>query len=598
MIIGIAAWTQVDRQQDVDQLVVNQLNRSDYDVIVVGGDPEGVMAAVASARKGARTLLIESRDGLGATMTYGMLNYLDLSFLNDQNINAGLFKEWHDLVGGTSIFEPDRAKAAFLQLVKQEPNLTLALNTKVREPLFEAGSKRLIGLVAENDQGEHRLSAKRIIDCTQDADFAAMSGVPYFVGMEDIGIRTEMSVTLMIHLKDVDWNGVHRAVEQKKFGGGFINKNAAWGFWELKDAYQPREKGARLRGLNIALNEDGTIYINALQLMGVDGLDLKAKQEATEAGKRETGHILSFMQKEFPGFERAQIASFPEELYVRETRHIEAEYQLQVSDLWENKDQWDSIGFGGYPLDIQATAFHRDDAVLGAPRLYAIPFRSLVPLAVDNLLVASRASGYSSLAASSARVIPTGMTAGQAAGVAAVLSIEDEISFREMSRDRERMFELQEELRKQGAALYAFQMKYPYQGEWFYPAVKSLLSFGLIAGGYENNLHAEETMNETDALRLFERSVRILEPGRKQEVEANLEPLKKSVRQRSITRDKLLEIALATQGERTSGRSLQTAKDKGLIDPIFAEKVRNNRELNRAEIYHFLAHLYRDQLSK
>jgi hypothetical protein len=594
---GIGVWISQDTWKITALHLDSQAGRTDFDVIVVGGDPEGVMAAVAAARNGAKTLLLEPREGLGATMTYGMLNYLDLTFYNGQNINAGLFKEWHEKVGGGSIFDPEKAKQAFRELVDQEPNITLSLKTRPKQPLFEPGTKKLIGLIAETEHGEQLYLGKRIIDCTQDADFAAMAGVPYFVGMEDIGIRTEMSVTLMIHLKDVDWAGIERAIEQKKFGGGFINQDAAWGFWDLKDAYKPKEQGTRLRGLNIARNEDGTIYINALQLLGVNGLDKKEKEEAVEKGKRETEHIVQFLRKEFPGFENAKIASFPEELYVRETRHIRAEYQLPFSDLWENKDHWDSIGFGGYPIDIQATAYHKDDAVLGAPTLYAIPFRTLVPLEVDNLLVASRASGYTSLAAASARVIPTGMTAAHAAGTAAMLSIEHGIGFREMSKDRGLIAKLQEKLRQEGANLFPFQMEYPYQGTWFYPAVKTLMSYGLIAGGYDNNLHVDQPMMEPDALRLFESSLRVLDPAFHLQAEAELEKLGPKLLQKPVTRDRLLEFALVSMGQAPSGNTYKLAKDRGLIDPLFAEKVPGNRTLSRAEIYYFIAHFHRKHLN-
>ena len=76
------------------------------------------------------------------------------------------------------------------------------------------------------------------------------------------------------------------------------------------------------------------------------------KQLKKEKEKRSI--FLDYLQKEFPGFEHAEIASFPTELYVRETRHIWAEYQLPMSDVWSNRDHWDSIGFGAYPVDVQA----------------------------------------------------------------------------------------------------------------------------------------------------------------------------------------------------------------------------------------------------
>ena len=99
-------------------------------------------------------------------------------------------------------------------------------------------------------------------------------------------------------------------------------------------------------------------YINALQIFDVDGLSETAKAEAIEKGKRETQHVVEYLRKEFSGFENAEIASYPSELYVRETRHILAEYQLPMSDIWKNSDHWDNIGYGAYPVDVQAQTPH------------------------------------------------------------------------------------------------------------------------------------------------------------------------------------------------------------------------------------------------
>lgn len=397
------------------QPYVKDINDTHYDVIVVGGEPEGVAAAVSAARNGAKTLLIERRDGLGGLMTYGMLNFIDYDYdMNGTIANAGIFKEWHDMVGGKVVFDIETAKKAFLKLVQNEPNITLSLSTSLQDVIVE--NDELKGVVVSDEQGEHTYYAERFIDTTQDGDLAYLAGVPYFIGGEDIGLADrKMAVTLMMHLDGVNWDRLALAAVTQKFGAAKINPVAAWGFVDLHHQYTPTEPDTRLRGLNIARQSDGTVYINALHLFGVDGLDEQSKQEAIERGKRETEHIVAFLREEFPGFEQAEIASFPPELYVRETRHFYAEYQLPITDVWENRDHWDSIGFGSYPVDIQASSIDDYGYILTDPKQYAIPFRSLVPLEVDGLLIASKAAGYSSLAAGSARIIPTGMTVAEAA---------------------------------------------------------------------------------------------------------------------------------------------------------------------------------------
>jgi hypothetical protein len=497
LLAGVGTGYYLNKKDEAVRIDENiPLNK--YDVIVVGGEPEGVAAAVAAARSGAKTLLLVERDGLGGLFTYGKLNFLDLGIDKDNKpANAGIFKEWHEIVDNHISFDIDKAQKAFDELVGNEKNITLKLNTKVEKVELNKQQNAIAQIQTKNDGGLMRYQAKRYIDTTAQGDFAAKSKVPYFIGQEDIGREnTSMSVTLMMHFKNVDWKKVSEVAKSGKFGKADVQKRTAYGFWGIVDAYKPMDKRTRLRGLNIARTSDGTIYINALQIFGVDGLETKSKQEAIEIGKKETKHILAFFKKEFPGFENAEIADYPEELYVRETRHIKAEYQLPISDVWEYKDHWDSIAFGAYPVDVQATHPDGEDYIILNPKQYGIPFRSLVPKKINNLLVASKSSGYSSLAAGSARIVPTGMSTAEAAGVASVLSYHNKENFHKMSKDKSLVKKLQDELIAKGAHLYHFKLNYLYEGEWFYPAVKDLYSRGILFAGYENDLKPDEPFTE------------------------------------------------------------------------------------------------------
>lgn len=559
-----------------------------YDLIVVGGDPEGVVAAVSAARSGLKTLLIEKRDGLGGVLTYGQLNFLDLAYYQDTNINRGLFTEWHNKVGGGNVFEPEQAKQAFLQMVRGEPNITLLLQTKVVAPVMTPDHKQITGVQTMGAQGYQTYYAKRFIDATEDADLAALAGVPYFIGQEDIGIKSEMAVTLMIHLKNVDWAGVKRAIDMNKFGGGRIGDDFAWGFPELKDVYKPQEPGTRLRGLNIGRTRDGTVWINALQILGVEGLNQEAKDAAYAKGKRETEAVLAFLRRELPGFERAEIASIPPELYVRETRHIIAEYQLPLLDLWENKDHWDRIGFGGYPVDMQATTAKRGDVIVADPELYALPFRSFVPLRVDGLLVTSRAAGYSSLAAGSARTVPTGMTAGEAAGIAAAISIENNIQFREMSKSRNLIAELQRTIRDRGGYVEPIQLKHPYQGEPYYASsIQTLIKHGLIIGGYGNDLGAERPMTEEEFVEILHRTLRLVGDQQAREAHQLLKAIGAS--SQPLTRDKMLQYYLAVFGKQAGPNIWHQAKTEQLVDAPMELTLPHNRVVLRHEGFRLIS---------
>lgn len=470
--------------------VSNDLDK-EYDVIVIGGEPEGVAAAVSAARNGAKTLLVEKRDDLGGLFTYGMLNFLDIPQGEDgQSVSKGIFQEWHALVGSGNAFGIEEAKDAFRKLVTEEPNLTVLTSTNVRNSILE--NNRVTEVELSNKNGTFTIKGKTFIDATQDADFSVMSKAPYFIGGEDIGIQDKkMSVTLMIHLKNLDWTGIKKTAESEKFGSAVVTDKVAWGFSDLHHTYKPIEENTRLRGLNLAKVGD-EYFINALQIFGVDGLDEKSKEAAIEKGKRETKNILKFLRKEFPGFEQAEVASFPPELYVRETRHVLAEYQLPMIDVWTNKDHWDNIGYGAYPVDIQAQTPQDYGYIVADPKQYAIPFRSLVPKEIDGLLVVGRAAGYSSLAAGSARVVPTGMVTGEAAGVAAALALKEDVTFREMSKNENLIDALRNRLAAQGAFVEHISTSYPYEEEWYDESIQNLINYGLIYGRYDNDLKVDD----------------------------------------------------------------------------------------------------------
>lgn len=569
-----------------------QLNTEiEYDVIVVGGEPEGVSAAVSAARNGAKTLLIERRAELGGLFTYGMLNFLDIpQGETGESVSKGIFSEWHKLVGSGSAFGIAEGKAAFRTLVNREPNLTVLTETNVLGPEMEG--KRVVGIRVENQNGEMLIRSKAFIDATQDADFAAMSGVPSFTGGEDIHIQDKkMAVTLMIHLKNIDWDKVKETARAKKFGDADVRETVAWGFSNLHYDYIPVEKDTRLRGLNLVKIKD-EYFINALQIFAIDGLDEVAKRNAIEKGKRETKHILQFLQKEFPGFEHAEIASFPTELYVRETRHILAEYQLPMSDIWTNQDHWDSIGFGAYPVDVQAQTPHDYGYVLCNPKQYAIPFRSLVPKQIDGLLVVGRSAGYSSLAAGSARVVPTGMATGEAAGVASALAAKKGISVRDISKSKQMIEMIRSTLEKQGAFVKHMEASYPYQGEWYDPAIQTLINYGLVMGGYNNDLNVDAQATKHSFINLLKAVIDRAKPSMGKQIEGRLESVYQKIKAAENGPLELVDAA-SILGELLLDEPTadwQQIIEKGLIDKSTATNIPpQNHQLQQKELYAIIA---------
>ncbi|NSL53323.1 FAD-dependent oxidoreductase [Calidifontibacillus erzurumensis] len=463
-----------------------------FDVIVVGGEPEGVAAALSAARNGANTLLIEERDGLGGLFTYAKMNVIDFPHgINNKILSSGIFKEWHNMVGNKESFEIEAAKNAFLNLVYKQDGLSLLLNAKIKEIVLK-DQKKIASIKVLKNNKEFTFQAKRYIDATQDANIAFLSGVPHFIGAGDVGYNGRfMAATLMIHLNNVDWGKIRQTAKSEKFGPAEVTREAAWGFPKLREMYKPQDPNMRLRGLNLIRNKEG-YFINALQIFGVDGLSEASIKEGIERGKKETRHIVNWLQKNFPGFEHAEIVSFPEELYIRETRHIYSLYQLPVSDLWENKYHWDTIAYGGYPSDIQATSVDDAGAVVVNPVQYGIPFRSLVPQKITNLLVVGRSGGYTSLAQGSVRVVPTGMATGEAAGAASAIAIKHDVDFHTMAGDQKIIEEMQRTLNAQGLDVKPFNIPFPYEDKPFYPVIRELLNHRAIFGGYTNDLFVQD----------------------------------------------------------------------------------------------------------
>jgi len=485
---------------------VNEPNvAADYDVIVVGAEPEGIAAAVAAARNGMSTLLIEKSSALGGLMTLGKLNFIDMCNGRDGTLlTRGIFSEFYKAVGGSG-FDVIKAKNYFLQLVTAEPLLTLRTEAQFPEPVMDGNT--ITGVKVREKDNSVVYTAKRIIDATADGDLAAKTGAPYTYGREDIGeTDSQMGVTLIFELSGVNWFRVYSHLNFKRvktrltgisdgMGANGAGIKTAWGYGYEGFSYEPNDPLMRLRGFNIARTRRSRVLVNALIIFGVDPLDERSYAAGIDRAVAELENLLPYLRENVIGFKNAELASVASRLYVRESRHFIGEYQLTIDDVLENRDQWDKIAIGSYPADVQPTADQTYGTVIGAPDRYAIPFRCLVPLGVENLLIVGRCASYTSLAASSARVLPLGMVCGQAAGTAAALSIADNTGFRQMAYDVQDITKLQETLRAQGAYLEDFYIREEIMDHWAYSGLTTLRRIGLLDGGYQNDYGMDAGIN-------------------------------------------------------------------------------------------------------
>lgn len=477
---------------------------SDYDVIVVGSDPEGIAAAVSAARNGMKTLLLSKDSTPGGLYTLGALNFIDVPETRDgTTLVGGIYEEFVNAVGGSG-FDIVNAANVFQDMLTSEENITVRYNAEFQAPVMNGTT--ITGVTVLEDGQEVTYNAPYVIDATQDGDVAAAAGAPYTYAGEDIGERDrEMGVTLVFRLSGVNWDSMTRYLTIKRGIGELFNKstsmgvsgNTAWGFSDEGYAYEPEDSAMRLRGFNMARQDNGDVLVNALLIFDVDPLDEESREEGIERAKAELENIIPYLQDEFWGFSDCQLVGTADDLYVRESRHITCEYNLTIDDVLENRWQDDAICVTAYPVDVQPTKTQTYGTVVGYPDQYAIGYKSLVPQDVDGLLVVGRSAGYTSLAAGSARIVPTGMACGEAAGVAVAVAKSLNETTQGLVDNSEAISTIQDKLVDQGANLEHTQTHEDVMDHWAYPGVKVLRSLGVLDGGYDNNYYLDDaiTMN-------------------------------------------------------------------------------------------------------
>jgi hypothetical protein len=424
-------------------------------VLVVGGTPAGVAAAVTAARMGQRVLLTESRPYLGGVLTGAMLNMFDMDVgPRGQNLARGVFLEIYDRLG--TVFDVERAKRVFLDEVRREPLLSLRLLTHPVAVVMRG--PWITGVVVQNTllHMTQTVCAQRIVDATDDADVAALAGVPYTLGRAASGVdHAMMSATLVFEVGGVSWPQVvsHVTGRARHHMARGIHLGDVWGYGEIMRGYRPAQPGVAVYDLNIGLQNRHTVLINGLLVFGVDGTDPDSVADGMRRAKSELPTLLDFMRTEAPGFSHAYLVRTADYLYIRETRHIRGLYTLTAQDIVSGRVFWDAIGVANYPIDLHPYQPGELNPYAAVRYTYTIPFRSLIPVGVDNLVVAARSISATYEAAGSARIVATTMEEGQAAGAAAALSIRDRVAFPRIARNVALVHALQGLLYVQGAYL-------------------------------------------------------------------------------------------------------------------------------------------------
>lgn len=421
--------------------------RAESDVVVVGGGPAGISAAVSAARNGASVTLVERYPYLGGLASGGMVLVLD-DMHNDTEISVRgiameaiermdkmglavfppdvdrdpkirqsqeMWQKWarwgtfdfhshslpHPIIFAAA-FDPDGFKQASLDMVT-EAGVNLRLHSWFAETLVEDGAAT--GVVVESKEGRHALLGKVIIDATGDLDVAASAGADHDVGSFILttvsrmgGVDTETAERFQFEepekFDEID------AVAKKIIGG-------SWNFWWLKTPLP------------------GIVWLNCPHMTGLDGLSVDDLVKAEIEGRRRIHELLAYVRANMPGFEKAFIVDFAPQTGVRQTRLLKGDYVVSKSDVVKRVHFADTVCRG---------------------RDYYTPYRALLPKEIDQLLVAGRHYSATPQAQKSSREIPPCMAMGEAVGVAAAQALSADVVVRDVD-----VTAVQKQLRAQGA---------------------------------------------------------------------------------------------------------------------------------------------------
>lgn len=450
---------------------------ADTDVLVAGGGPAGLGAALGAAAAGADVILAERYGFLGGNATAalvmplmsfhtqqpkpekeGALTLLPTDHGRGEPVIAGIVKTLLERLvkaggavppslktGYTVPFDPEIFKWTALDLL-DEAGVHFLFHAFAADVIMQ--ERRIKGVVFETKSGPVVIRARVVVDCTGDGDIAARAQVPFDIGRQEDCLVQPM--TLMFRIAEFErpafeayvkehpdqWRGVHGL-------WNLVRKAAAAGELDL-----PREDI-----LFFATPHERELSVNSTRVTRVLGTDVWDLSYAEWQSRKQMRQITAFLQKYVPGFEKSYAVQSGVNIGVRETRRIHGEYRLTGDDILNANKFPDVIARSTYPVDIHnpegtGTLLKR----LPPGESYDIPLRCLLPQNADGLITAGRCISGTHEAHSSYRVMPVSMATGQAAGVCAALAAAAEKSPRDVAFE-----EVQEALLKQGADLGKFQ---------------------------------------------------------------------------------------------------------------------------------------------
>ncbi len=411
------------------------------DVLVVGSGPAGLAAALAAARAGVDVTLVERFGCFGGNITAvgveGMAWYR-----HEQTIEAnGIGREFESRAFEMGAAVPESQSQSYeldaegfklvADVMVEEAGILGMLHRTFVAPIIDGDA--VTGIITESKAGREAIRARRVIDASGDADVAYRAGAPTFhTPREEM-----MAASVMFHLAGVDKKAF---VEGVKADPQSYKDWAGGGEWNIEtggkedDMFSPFLKRpfeqaikdglipaslTTLAGTWGAIHETGELtYMNLVHMDGIDGTDPDDLTRGEIEGRRQVMHAIEALRRYTPGCSGARLRNFGMTLGIRDTRKIDAVYNMTERDVRDQGRFADSIGI--YPEFIDGYG------ILILPttgRYFQIPYRNLLPRGVRNLLVAGRSSGGDRISHASTRNMSCCAVLGQGAGIAAALSL-------------------------------------------------------------------------------------------------------------------------------------------------------------------------------
>jgi hypothetical protein len=548
-------------------------------VVIIGSEPECIAAAVTASKLGYHVTIITEDSSLGGLFTEGMLTALDINYDNDnQVLHKGFFEEFLTSCSNGYNLDLEQTKAFFKQSIATY-NINVIYDIEKIRPIVQ--TDQVVGIEYFQGTELKKIYADFIVDGSSEAVFTRKLEVPYKKGRSEFGRPDSCAAaTLIFSVHNADWNHIISYLESDDNPHSGYKRNAAWGFSNMYQCPTTHEK-LQMRGLNLSRQNDGSIIINALLIFDVDATKKDTLKIAHSLAKNELPFIMSYLSKNCPGFENAVLGEVANKLYIREGIRIVGEDTLDGCAVFEHTNFSNTIAYGSYPIDLQATRKGEYGNALCGKCLYSIPLGCMLPKGIKNLLVIGRSSSFDIIAHGSARTVPVLMSMAENAVVAMDYSLKNQISIQQLNENPKKLSSFYEYLNHFNGFSKITLPKDIDSSKWYYPYIRDLRSKGYFGTGYashdiETTENTKKTVNVT--LSLFTSHSAYVLP----------ESCKKYIHQlsKNITAEELCKIvSYMIEGH---FNTLEDLYNKNIIDQITYTYTNHGKRLSHADIYALL----------